>query len=62
MRDVCMAESGTFRTSRDVRLESVTRTRAEVRQRRRIYEFTPLMFGHPVLNHFGTVPIPIAVR
>jgi hypothetical protein len=29
------------RTSRDVRLESVMRTKADVRQRLRIYEFSP---------------------
>jgi len=32
---------GTFRTSRDVRLESVMRTKADVRQRLRIYKLTP---------------------
>jgi hypothetical protein len=32
---------GTFRTSRDVRLESGMRTKADVRQRLRIYGFTP---------------------
>ena len=38
---------GTFRTSRDVRLESVMRTKADIRQRPWIYEFTPLVrLGH----------------
>jgi hypothetical protein len=31
----------TFRTSRDVRLESVMHTKTDVRQRLWIYEFTP---------------------
>jgi hypothetical protein len=39
-----MSPFGTFRTSRDVRLEPAMRPKAEVRQRLRIYEFTPLAF------------------
>jgi hypothetical protein len=36
-----MSVPGTFRTWRDVRLESVMRTKADVRQRLRIHEFAP---------------------
>ena len=36
-----MSALGTLRTSRDVRLESVMRTKADVRQRPWIYGFTP---------------------
>jgi hypothetical protein len=36
-----MSLSGTFRTWRDVRLESVMRTKADVRRPLQVYGFTP---------------------
>jgi hypothetical protein len=40
-----MSPSGTFRTSRDVQLESGMRTKADVRQRLRSFGLTPLGSG-----------------